>query len=88
MSDKIVDMVSCSYCGEAWVSEDNELVCDKCITPVNIDLAVTELLTAIEELKKHSPNSLYSRLFHLENVRTDLARIVEEVKEIKNDQAE
>ena len=52
----VIDMVLCPYCDKAWVREDKELVCDKCTPLLNVDLAVADLVTAVNQLEEADPS--------------------------------
>jgi len=61
-NNSVIQMVSCPYCGDTWVCEDTELVCNKCIPSLNVDLAVADIIKSINNLKNISPIEVRARI--------------------------
>lgn len=75
-----ISMVSCVYCGDNWVRQDTELVCKSCVPKLSIDLAVSDLVKAIETFKE-TPGELDRRFELLLSAHQALGEIIKKVKE-------
>ena len=79
-------MVSCLYCGEAWVREDTELVCQSCSPALKVDLAVADIAKAVKELEEVRPIEVRARVDILTSEYQALGEIIKKAKYGKDTQ--
>ncbi len=85
MSDsQTIDMVKCPYCGDTWVREDTELVCQTCIPALSVDLAAADIAKAVNELKSADPEHIRKRIDILISEYQALGKVIQKAKPKKD----
>lgn len=78
-NSNVVDMTQCPYCRENWIIEEQDLVCERCAPALNVDLAIGEILVAVEELTKLPASEVKAKIKHLHHAQSKLQYLIDEV---------
>ena len=78
---KTISYIRCPYCNVKWVREDdtNEPVCGNCRPTVDLDLAVAQILSAIQDIQDLSidhSDKLHHRIGAIKHAYQSLADII------------
>lgn len=77
---KVITMVVCPYCNEEWVREDDELVCKTCEPSLKLDLAVAEMVKAVNELTQCTAEQVRQRIDLLMSIHITLTKVIKDAK--------
>lgn len=77
---EIISMVNCPYCGDSWVREDTELVCEKCEPALRVDLAVADLVGAINNLDEIASPEVRARIDLIMSAHAKLGKLIRKAK--------
>jgi hypothetical protein len=80
MSNDTITMSRCIYCDDEWIREDMEIVCSKCEDKLKIDLAISSIITATNELKEIPTDKMKTRLDLMISAHTAMGKIIKKIK--------
>jgi hypothetical protein len=75
-----INLTKCPYCGEEWVREDTELVCRDCEPRLSVDLALADLVNAVDSLKNSGSDQIEDRADLLISTHQVLGEIIKKIK--------
>jgi hypothetical protein len=78
MSNEVetLNMVKCPYCTKEWVRDETELVCKDCEPDLGVDLAVADIVNAINVLKNSNSEKIKERIELLTSLHQILTSVI------------